>query len=317
MRGISKDSEYTAYADRDTFLTQSPPLGALDTDTPGAFTTRLTYHKDEPEFEISANAVAVLTRASQEEKLILFVPQSESDELRKVLTDAIALLLPSNRPVEIVSSKDALADLQVTLKNKRVHFAFHSETITKHGLTDFPYPIPASAHELAKVLHRFTHFMWHLKRVAITPPQLPPSPIEKKIILQFLHVTETVPGQPGSYASVGGDLVKDGVLDIIASETTFYAVHLINESQTALYPYLFYFSLSDLSISEFPISSNTHYSLRSLLPICDLTYSALCFCPSRRQTVPSSCTTKLPRNRSRLSGLGTPHVLPRRPRSKK
>ena len=144
------------------------------------------------------------------------------------------------------------ADLMLQLSvQKDVTITITDRRVTDHGLSKLGN-IPLDS--LESVIRAAQHYYWHLFRrnislgKSITPDDL--------VILNFYKLREerdifstkvVSDGDPIKKDIVGNDLI----VKVTADNKTWYGIELKNNTNQSLYPYLFFFDNSDLSIRKY------------------------------------------------------------------
>ena len=131
----------------------------------------------------------------------------------------------------------------------RVHFTFTDSRVTDHGLSRLDRDIPLD--NLESVIRAAQHYNWHLLRENPDFSFSDDSRLDSKVALDFYKLRQT-----GAFVkSIGNPIEKvivgqDMIVKVVADNTTWYGIELKNKTNAPLYPYLFFFDNSDLSIRE-------------------------------------------------------------------
>ena len=134
----------------------------------------------------------------------------------------------------------------------RVRFTVTDPRVTGHGLFRLDQDIPLD--NLDSVIRAAQHYYWHLLRKNPHFSFINNARLDSKVNLDFYKLKQT-----GNFVktvkSIGDPIEKvivgqDVVVKVVADNTTWYGIELENKTTMPLYPYLFFFDNSDLSIRE-------------------------------------------------------------------
>jgi hypothetical protein len=139
------------------------------------------------------------------------------------------------------------AELDIALEDGQVVFNILDPRVTNFGLTRIPFHISPKADDVYPVIRAAARYLWHL-RTNKNPA------FQNKVRIEFKQLMVTREIQP-----YGPDLNIDGVIDFIVDEKAMYGIRIVNDTAEPLYPYLFYFDNTDLSISECLCTDRDHY----------------------------------------------------------
>ncbi|KAK0469284.1 caspase domain-containing protein [Desarmillaria tabescens] len=161
----------------------------------------------------------------------------------------------------IAAERQSEADLCLTMKDNSVFFDRGDKNGTISASMDFPSRFPArpvavkDIARIRRVIDRYAQFSSHLSR----PGSVPISQYGISIKMHELKLDK------GSLSPTGDSILPDGegkpvelVIDS-SSRKKYYGFTIHNESELALYAYLFYFDASTLEIEEWycPIQGNS------------------------------------------------------------
>ena len=242
-RGISLGAEFEVYQDQDS----SHLLGIVVASELGPFSTKL-YAK-EPRFALKGDGVALQISAGTDEHVLRI---HVADEGLKALVMKIKRTSPSHRIIQLVEPDQA--EFGMALEEGKVVFDIFDSLVTKYGLTRMPFSLEPTLEAISPVLRAADHFYRHLRRT----PRLENDSgnglanyIEIEVAeMEHDGITYDDDLEPVlSPTRAGWKRGKDFDLQI-GDEGTIYGWKIVNNSNAALYPSLFYFDNSDWSISE-------------------------------------------------------------------
>jgi len=112
-----------------------------------------------------------------------------------------------------------------------------------------PFRMESTYDDVYPVIRASAHYHWHLRRNNTSRR------LQNYIQLEFKKVEELEDEYDDDFNAiikpVGDDLNVAGVVDIVVNTDDMYGIKLINNSALDLYPSLFFFDNSDLSISSY------------------------------------------------------------------
>lgn len=245
MAGITEGAEFMVYASTDGLF--SEPLGVLVVEKLGPFSTILKVPPDGSNIELSQpQAVALRTKMGQRVDLRLYVPQGDASRLCR---EAFLSLVDREHDLEsvhLVENPDA-ADFELAMENEKVVFLFRDQRVTQHGHTRLFEGVEPTPEELAHVLKAAAYFYWKLNRTNNNPTINSGVQVElHKLLPPKIRRFD----EEGDGLKPIGPNLYDTVMEVIADENIPYGFKLTNNTAYDLYPNLFYFDLSDLSIGE-------------------------------------------------------------------
>ena len=213
---------------------------------------------------VNGAVYAIQTRAGEQTALNVYMEVTE--DLRPAFT---AQLLqqrdPSANQYTIRPVQDRhIAYLELRRDGNNIRFLILDKAVTQHGVTECIYRAPAIAKSLGPILQGAAHYYYHLKRSYLNPI------IQETVKVEFFKLENS-----GKYdlsmgglgrplrKPVGENLVRNGIIFLdIADDEDVYGLAITNLGRRDLYPSLFYFDNSELSIS----SCFFAYRLRWLSP---------------------------------------------------
>lgn len=245
------------YREADTSIDRSPPLGSLVATFTDSFMTELVIPEDSPKFELrhSGRAWAMQTHTGEEEDLRVHIAD---DERLIGLFGEIYQRMPTHTNAKrvILVEKDT-AELDVELDDSgQVAFNITNNLCVQYGLAVMPYTVPPTSGDLYPVIQSAAHFYWHLRRSNASEKQPLRDMVEVEVFELQERMDEWVDGFPLMHSPKDGakNLNVANVVDMVADET-LYGFNIKNKGHVDLYCSVFYFDISDLSISKFIISS--------------------------------------------------------------
>ncbi|KAJ6535024.1 caspase domain-containing protein [Mycena capillaripes] len=157
------------------------------------------------------------------------------------------LLVEENEPANLVLH---VAGETAGQTRMMVSFEPSDSTCQSHGLERMPYMVPLEVTPLYSILAHAAHFYWHLNRSSRR------SGLAQYVTVQCTQLGED-PAKPPAYPDkpvfipLGNDLIEDGEmnLELDGRPSVEYGFTITNNSPDPLYVGLFYFDMSDLSIS--------------------------------------------------------------------
>ncbi|KAH9834619.1 caspase domain-containing protein [Rhodofomes roseus] len=250
INGVTLDSRYAVYNTRDGPALGISPLAYLRVSEVHPAESTLVTISDQPVFVLGLgqSAYALQTEAGTDQYLQLYVTEDERRSfLLHARTDHAQNGLVSRSAIFRLVEKTS-ADLEVTMDTSAMQFTMLHPLIATRGLQRLPFPVDLSSDDVYETLHAASRFFWHLKR---TSPQ--PS-LQQQVRIEFRRLRE-VPAEDEFddpiYEPYGPDLNVAGTVDLIVDDDAMYGITLINETHIPLYPSLFYFGSSDLSITSY------------------------------------------------------------------
>ena len=242
--GIGHGAEFTLYKDQASLLTT--PLAVMTVKKIAPFKTELEP-KEQPGPTISGSVLALQTKAAIAEDLPLHVPLNQ--ELLPVF-QALASELQGTGPN---SCKISLCEdrkksrLEIVMEDNKLVFNILDERVLKYGLSRIPYTIEPDPDDIRPVLRAAAHYYWHLNRTQ------PNNQIQNNVKVEFYKLKESdtdfdEAGSPERYP-VGDNLCRQDVIEFSVEDEAMYGIKIVNTTPWDLYPNVFYFDNSELSIS--------------------------------------------------------------------
>lgn len=234
--GITDGAQFGLYNDRESRGTQLGIIIARQTDS---FTTTLDVISDTSRL-LPEEGYALQTRVGIEEGLRLNIdtnmPPSLVENLQRTASQ------------EFMIVEKEKAELCFTLEQEGVVFVILDSFVAALGLTRMPFYIEPNADAMSSVIHAAAHFYFHLRRKSKTQA------LQGKIDVIFTELVESSEEYDDSLQPIiqpiGPNLNRENIIDFQIHDNKMYGIKITNNSDMALYPSLFFFDNSDLSISK-------------------------------------------------------------------
>ena len=234
--GITDGAQFCLYKDRESKVTQ---LGIIVACQTGPFTTTLDIISDGS--HLPEEGYVLQTRVGIEERLRLHVytkaPPSLIETLQRTASQFFLLV------------EKEKAELSFSLEEQEgVVFNILDSFVATLGLTRMPFHIEPNAHAIANVINAAAHFYFYLRQKSNMQA------LHGKIDVIFTEVVQSKEEyddylQP-VIQPIGPNLNRENIIDLQVQSDKMYGLKITNNSDMALYPSLFFFDNSDLSISE-------------------------------------------------------------------
>jgi hypothetical protein len=242
--GITVGAELLIYPDQDLSL-KTAPSGTLVARDVTTFYTTMDYPPNAVRFALVTPAFALQSMAGTEEDLRLHVA---TDDRFAGLFEALTREMEDSSPhrKRILLVEKSHAELDIDFEDGHVVFNILNPLVTKYGLVRMPFQTRPDLDQISPILHAAAHFHWHLRRHG-TSTIRDGVQIEFKALEYNLDDAYNLIHQP-----TDPDLNMDGVIDVVVDSDSIYGIKIINNSMLPLYPSLFFFDNSDLSIRKSP-----------------------------------------------------------------
>lgn len=201
---------------------------------------------------LSASGFALQTRVGEGQDVRLFIDLApDLVPVFMCIAKEMQSAKEGKRGFRLVDRRDDAPDLVVTVGDNHVHFEIMDERARKHGLMHMPFKVEINdAEAIHRVLQSSADFYWHLHRSSQG------SPLAGKVGLECTKLIET-----GDYTDdleevlmpepSGKNLYDGNVIKVDVDEEAMYGFKITNTSAVPLYVLMFYFDISDLSISSY------------------------------------------------------------------
>ena len=236
-QGITVGSRMAVHASNliETVATENPCLGYLTVTSVGPFTCVLEVPSGSKRFGIPPLFYCLVEyRASQ--KIALY-----SQDGRWLET----LFPPEEQNqlgINIVDNVQA-CELQLTVSGGKVYFNRHNPLVTPHIGTRISYTIDvADVLTIRKVVQSSLHFYHHLTRTG--------SDDFRNVWMELKILKEELNDDFDQiFTPIGRNLIADEPATLVVDEFARLGMTIYNQTDLPLYPYLFYFDPTDLTIS--------------------------------------------------------------------
>ncbi|CCM00515.1 uncharacterized protein FIBRA_02549 [Fibroporia radiculosa] len=263
--GVSEGAEFTIYRDKE--LTK--PLIVLVADTEAKI---LPYQsiltpKDGKFLSLPEFSVALQTKIG-EEGLVLYVPDSSLRQVLDRVLEQMQAIGPDLPKVSLVSIPQVSdnAKLEVTREDGFIIFKILDPLVASCGLTRIPFKITPVVEDIYPIFRAAAHYYWHLNRSH--DKDLIRSGADIKVDFYPLEESDSdfdEDLQPTLYP-IGPSLCQNGIIDFVVDEDARHGVKITNNTSMDLYPNVFFFDNSDLSIQSYYTPSTAgQYQLDSPL----------------------------------------------------
>ena len=234
--GITEGAQFAVYKDRESKVTQ---LGIIVVRQTDSFTTTLDIISDASRL-LPEEGYALQTRVGIEEGSRLHV-----------YTNAIPSLVETLQRTALqgfLLVEKEKAELSFTLEQEGVVINILDPFVAALGLTCMPFHIEPNADAISNVIHAAAHFYFYLHRKSKIQA------LHGKVDVIFTEVVQSKEEyddylQP-VIQPIGSNLNRENIVDLQVQKNKMYGMKITNNSDMALYPSLFFFDHSDLSISK-------------------------------------------------------------------
>ncbi|PBK59431.1 hypothetical protein ARMSODRAFT_899277 [Armillaria solidipes] len=248
--GITRKAQFVVFADR----SMTSALGTVIVSNTAAFTSSCNFfpRDDEIPFPLAATAYALQTGVGEGQDISLLIELDE--RLLGVWRKIVKEMQSDNegkRGFRLVESRDDEPDLVIAADGDLIHFEIMDKLCRQHGLTRMPFEVKIDdADAIHRILQSSADFYWHLHRSSKG------SPLAGKVNLECMKLKES-----GEYTDDleevltpdpnGDNLNVEGVIMVDVNEGAIYGFRITNTTPVPLYVSMFYFDVSDLSISSY------------------------------------------------------------------
>ena len=238
--GVTPGAEFSIYKPDDTELLN--PLAHTTVHSIEAFHSVLHDVPQPNSLDRDLNYIAIQTKLGEKEDLRLGI--SASDSHMKKIFEAVQAREPKGLYNIAVTTNQQNNHLHASVVKNFVTFKMVDERVTRFGFKNtFPTVAADDSDRLHRVFGRIAHFYRELNLV-----NKPTKPSLSSIVNVNFYELDSEADDP---TPIGKNLYNDGIIDIRVSEEPDvpYGLELINNSAaTDLYPYVFLFDNTDLSI---------------------------------------------------------------------
>ncbi|KAH9485842.1 Metacaspase-1 [Psilocybe cubensis] len=263
--GVSPKAEFTLYADAKA-LSNQEPCGVSTVLDVGPFQSTLSQPIN-PTRALGQSPIAVQSKSGVQEQLRVHVPE---EALLQIFNEAS--LVQTREPlaghqIRFSLADKLIADIEARRQGDDIAFYHLDERVTAHGLTRCIHTANSDPASLCRILQGAATYYYHLNRSYLTSDNL-----RKSLRFEFFKLQPSwqhdEDGALG-WMPMGENLIKDGIitLEIDDAVENLYGIRVTNYSGTNLYPNIFYFDNSELSIeSYYSTTTENHFLADSPLP---------------------------------------------------
>jgi hypothetical protein len=265
--GINRGAEFAVYSDR-LSPPRTSPLGNLVVKEVGPFTADMRLPDNTSAFVLVDTGYALQTRTGEEEDLRLHIDDTLAPVFEALGQDM--LRTESNRRRISLVEKDK-AELDIAIDGDRVIFNILNPQVTQFGLNQMPFRVDPTYDAIYPVVRASAHYYWHLRRNSTSRV------LENHIQLDFKKLRELEEYDEDFnlvLEPVGDNLNVSGIVDLVVNPDDMYGIKLVNTSDLDLYPSLFFFDNSDLSICEYSALRKAYCSFDSCGSVDSILLSA-------------------------------------------
>ncbi|KIM26236.1 hypothetical protein M408DRAFT_25453 [Serendipita vermifera MAFF 305830] len=239
--GVTTMAEFTVYQEIDNY--PSKDLGFLTVRSTDLLTSTLappssssTEDTTDTMPRLEPPTFAVLKKTGVEEDVRVHVKNSRIVQLFANTLDEEGQQ-PHHRQTQIVFAEKSKAQLALDIEREYVTFEILDPFVTRYNLCRIPFRVKPDI--LPSVLQSAARFHRNLRRkISIRAEKL-----QTSVHLEFTKLTK----RNGRIQVDGSNLNVRGRIDLVVGGEK-YGIKLVNKSNEELYPYLFFFDCSDLSV---------------------------------------------------------------------
>jgi hypothetical protein len=244
---ITEGAIFALYTERNPAPTQAPVATLRASSIKGAITT-LVPLPESARPDIKKQAFALLIEAGEDESFCVHIEPNEKLEaiLDKVVEER-EIFHPMEPKILFVEREKAELEIAIDDETNKLVFDIMDPLVREQGLCRLYGTTPLMPKDVGSVVRRAAHYFWHLRRTGN------PKHLQGVVDIELRRLEEVDEEYDDMFNPVrrpyGPDLIQGGVIDIVVEKEALYGIKLVNKSKRSLYPYLFYFDNSDLSIS--------------------------------------------------------------------
>ncbi|RXW17048.1 hypothetical protein EST38_g8799 [Candolleomyces aberdarensis] len=254
VAGITPGAHFSVYRDRTRLAKKKPKVFIAD--RVALFTTTLKPLVDQPLKPLLNSPSAIPSGPGHQTDLVVAVPPKLKDALTPFYQIALKLLYnTAAESYQVLFTEDKeTADIFVDVsKNSKELFTVTvlDQRVSRHGYTDLSAPLPLKLEDIERFLRSAAHFYRHLNLSYLN------TAIGESVSVEFLKLVDSDTeydddGHPYRYP-VDNNLAATGLVEVQVDpeEPEDFGFRFINNSDSDLYPHIFYFDNSDLSIANY------------------------------------------------------------------
>jgi len=247
-QGITKESEFAIYADHIVDPKSNPSLCTLRVKSTDVFSSTLEPLDGATPCQLPKPVYARQVRCGPGVELHVHFTEALT---RLVTVDDIQHAAVKANEADIgfvldgADKAEVLVDVVDRANSPRVVFTM--TYAREHSFELLPHDVPAKPESISHVLCWMARWNYHVKRAS-------QNRLSGTVHLEFTrleHFNEEYDGEGMPVMrTVGEDMNRTGVVEMVVNPEHFFGVKIINNTKGDLYPYLFYFDVSDQSIGE-------------------------------------------------------------------
>lgn len=245
--GINEGAEFAIYKDQES-PSKTSALGVLVVGETRAFSAIMNLPDNAPRLELTGTGYALQTKTGEQEDFRLHIPLD--DKLTPIFEALGVGMCPGPDRRKIVLVEKAKAELDVAIDGDRIVFNILNSQVTQFGLNQMPYRVKPTYDDVYRVIRASAHYHWHLRR---NRRHNTSRNFQDHVHLEFRKLEELDDYDDDFnpiVKPVGDNLNVEGVVDIVVNTDDLYGIKIVNNSARDLYPSLFFFDNSDLSICK-------------------------------------------------------------------
>ncbi|KAF8968687.1 hypothetical protein BDZ97DRAFT_323862 [Flammula alnicola] len=245
IHGINTGSEFAVYRKADfNFSTQ---IGVLIANALRPFSATANVPAGTRNFSLTPPAIAIQTKVGRREDLRLHIAPNDAffPRFRTLLEKD-----PIFQNISLVREPNH-GHVQISLQRSKITLKITDENVTRYGFTRQVKDIDADLRNLSWVLKGIAHYYGELNRGNSDPEITGRIDVELYRLEETLAVLDNSGLQGMVLTPTGPNLCRNGMVDLVVEEDTPYGIKLTNKTWHDLYPNLFHFNNSDLSIAAY------------------------------------------------------------------
>ena len=247
--GICLGAEFTVY-DNEEQLSSGPILAVLVVTSVSPFDSILDVLPSIGPFTLPITAIAFQTKAGKDQELKLYVP---FEEAYLSVFEAVLLHMqgtgPNPQTITLVENR-SVATLAAVLREGRITFDICDPRIKEGGMLPIPHAqVNPAAKDVLNALEAAVHYFYHLKRTQKN------ALVDEHVTVQLFKLERSktlINEATGGHVLLpsGNNLIVDKQISLDLCEHIYldYGFCIKNNSTLDLFPNIFYFNDSDLSI---------------------------------------------------------------------
>ncbi|CAA7263720.1 unnamed protein product [Cyclocybe aegerita] len=240
-QGITVGSHFAVHAMNLLESPLNPRLGELEVKSVNLFSSVMEPLSTAPKFKVPSSCYSKLTYAAE-------FTMSIFCEDKALLASAFPAGFSKKWSIIVVDDVQQ-CDLEITVKDGRVHFDRHQQLVTDHLPTRIRHSV--SVGDIATIREVVTatrHFYYHLTRTS--DDNFKNVWMEMKVLKEeFNRDFDQI------LTPMGNNLLMKEPATIVVDESVRLGMTIFNQTDLPLYPYLFYFDPTELTIIDWYLTS--------------------------------------------------------------